>query len=174
MATNRRELLGGGAAAALSLLPFGSVTSAEAQTTPAGGAAAPSWDEGELAHLLPTSSHNRILIKASFKKPLDASPTLQIGDQRVVGERADSRGAFWQFQAADLRPGTAYQLSLLASDGRALSQPWALSTMPAPDQLPAKLRVLVYSCAGGHDLFKAAHTGVEFLPVAVCRIHLTP
>jgi len=26
--------------------------------------------------------------------------------------------------------------------------------MPAPDVMPGKLRLLVYSCAGGHDLFK--------------------
>jgi hypothetical protein len=167
MATNRRELLGGGAAAALGLLGLDRATSAAEQTAPAAGAAAQDWDEGELAHLLPTSSHDRILIKASFSKPLQATPAMQIGDQRVAGERSDSRGAFWQFQAAGLKPATAYQVSLLASDGRALCQPWRLSTMPAPDALPARLRLLVYSCAGGHDLFRAAHTGVEFLPVAV-------
>lgn len=39
--------------------------------------------------------------------------------------------------------------------------------MPAPDELPSRLRLLVYSCAGGHDIFGAAHTGFEFLPTAV-------
>jgi hypothetical protein len=166
METTRRELLGAGASAALGLLPLGGATTVAAQTAPATNAQ-PTWDDGELEHLLPTSSHNQILIKASFKRPLTAAPTLQIGDQRIAGERSDTRGSFWQFRAADLKPGTPYQLSLLSSEGRALSQPWTLSTMPAPDDMPTKLRLLVYSCAGGHDLFKLKHTGTEFVPIAV-------
>jgi hypothetical protein len=166
MQTTRRELLGAGASAALGLLPLGG-TAAAAQTASTANAAQPGWDDGELAHLLPTSNHNRILIKASFRKPLVAAPTLQVGDQRVAGERSDTRGLFWQFQAADLKPGTSYQLALNRSDGKALCQPWSLSTMPAPDAMPSKLRLLVYSCAGGHDLFKAAHTGFEFVPAAI-------
>jgi len=165
--TTRRELLGAGASAALGLLPLGVVTDALAQSVPATNLNQPAWDDGEVAHLLPTSSHNQILIKASFKKPLTAAPILQVGDQRITGERTDTRGSFWQFRAADLKPGTAYQLSLSSSDGRVLSQPWTLSTMPAPDDMPTKLRVLIYSCAGGHDLFKSAHTGFEFVPAAV-------
>jgi hypothetical protein len=39
--------------------------------------------------------------------------------------------------------------------------------MPAPDGIPNKLRLLIYSCARGHDLFSTAHTGVEFLSVAI-------
>jgi hypothetical protein len=167
METTRRELLGAGASAALGLLPLGGATTAAAQPAPVTNATQPVWDDGELAHLLPTSSHNQILIKASFKKPLTAAPTLQIGDQRITGERSDTWGSFWQFRAADLKPGTPYQLSLSSSDGRALSQPWTLSTMPGPDDMPTKLRLLVYSCAGGHDLFKLNHTGVEFVPAAV-------
>jgi hypothetical protein len=166
METTRRELLGAGAA--LGLLPLAN-NMAVAQTASTTNAAQQDWDGGELAHLLPTSNHNRILIKASFKKPLDAAPILQVGDQRVVGQRTDTRGSFWQFQASDLKPGTSYQLSLTSADGIALSQPWTLSTMPAPEEMPSKLRLLVYSCAGGHDIFKAAHTGFEFLPVAVRR-----
>ena len=89
------------------------------------------------------TDHDRILIKTSFKKPLDAAPILQVGDQRVSGLRSDTRGLFWQFHAADLKPGTSYELSLTSSDGRSLSQPWMLSTMPAPDELPSKLRPLI-------------------------------
>ncbi len=168
MTTTRREVLGAGASAALGLLPFVNTTGAFAQTSRAGGTSTlPAWDEGELAHVLPTSSHNRILIKASFKKQLEAAPTLQIGDQRISGLRSDTRGSFWQFHAGDLKPGTSYKLSLTSSDGRSLCQPWTLSTMPAPDELPSKFRLLIYSCAGGHDLFGIAHTGFEFLPAAV-------
>lgn len=168
MTATRREFLGVGASAAIGLLPLGEATPVAAQTAAGGGIAAqPTWDDGELAHLLPTSSHDRILVKASFKKPLEGAPVLRVGDQRVVGERSDTRGSFWQFNAADLKPGTPYQLSLVSSDGRVLSQPWTLATMPAPDNMPAKLRLVVYSCAGGHDIFKLSHTGVEFVPIAV-------
>jgi hypothetical protein len=168
MTATRREFLGVGASAALGLLPLGETTPVAAQTAAGGGISArPTWDDGELAHLLPTSSHDRILVKASFKKPLEAAPILRVGDKRVVGERSDTRGSFWQFNAADLKPGTPYQLSLSSSDGRVLSQPWTLATMPAPDDMPKKLRLVVYSCAGGHDIFKLSHTGVEFVPIAV-------
>src|SRR3984957_3944309 len=167
MATTRRELLSAGASAALGLSPLGN-TAVFAQASSSGGApAAQGWDDGELAHVLPTSSHDRILVKASFKKPLEGTPTLRIGDQRIAGVRSDTRGSFWQFHAGDLKPATAYQLALASSDGRNLCQPWTLSTMPAPDETPGKFRLLIYSCAGGHDLFNTAHTGFEFLPTAV-------
>src|SRR6202048_4058891 len=135
MATTRRELLGAGASAALGLFPWAGTTPAFAQSSQASGApSSVSWDDGELAHLLPTSSHDRILIKTSFKKPLDAAPILQVGDQRIAGLRSDTRGAFWQFHAGDLKPGTSYELSLTSSAGRSLCQPWKLSTMPGPDE----------------------------------------
>jgi hypothetical protein len=152
----------------LGLLPLRGITTTVAQTAPAVGTATQqTWDDGEVAHVLPTASHNQILVKVSFKRPLEVAPALQVGEQRIVGERSDTHGAFWQFHAADLKSGTPYRISLSSSDGRALCQPWTLSTMPAPDELPSKLRLLVYSCAGGHDLFRSAHTGFEFLPVAV-------
>ena len=168
MPTTRRELLGVGASAALGLLTLSKTSNLVAQ--PSQTVMTPSvqdWDDGELAHLLPTSSHDRILIKASFKKQLDGTPVLQVGDHSIYGLRSDTRGSFWQFHAGDLKPGTAYKLSLISSDGRSLCQPWTLSTMPAPDELPSKLRLLIYSCAGGHDLFGEAHTGFEFLPASV-------
>lgn len=168
MEKTRRELLGAGASAALGLLPLGG-NRAAAQTAATTNTVPQGWDDGEVAHLLPTSNYNRILVKASFKNPLDGAPNLQVGDQRVVGQRSDTRGSFWQFQAADLKPATTYQLSLTSTGGRALCQPWTLSTMPAPEEMPSRLRLLVYSCAGGHDIFRSAHTGFEFLPVAVRR-----
>jgi hypothetical protein len=168
MTTTRRELLGAGASAALGLFPWGNTTPVLAQTSLAGETAkSQAWDDGDLAHVLPTSSHDRILIKTSFKKPLDAAPILQVGEHRISGLRSDTRGSFWQFHPGDLKPGTPYELSLTSADGRSLCQPWTLSTMPAPDESPSKLRLLIYSCAGGHDLFSSAHTGFEFLPAAV-------
>src|SRR3954447_24903759 len=164
----RREILAAGALVAGGALSLGGTRSSIAQTaTAAPSPAQQGWDEGDLAHLLPTSSHERILLKTSFKRPLETAPVLRVGDQRVVGVRSDTRGFFWQFQAADLRPGTPHQLSLAASDGRPLCEPWTLSTLPAPDERPSRLRVLVFSCAGGHDIFAQAHTNFEFLPAAI-------
>ena len=154
MATTRRELLGAGASAAFGLFPLSGVSGAVAQVVQGGaGLTQHSWDAGELVHVLPTSSHDRILLKTSFKGRLEAPPNLQIGDQRVIGQHTDTGGSFWQFHAADLKAGTTYRLSLASSDGRSLCEPWTLSTMPAPDELPSRLRLLVYSCAGGHDIF---------------------
>jgi hypothetical protein len=168
MDTTRRELLGAGASAAIGLVPLGKTSEVFAQASTSSETPAPrNWDDGDLAHLLPTSSHDCILIKASFKKPLEAAPILQVGDKRVSGVRSDTRGSFWQFHAAELRPGKSYELSLVSSDGHSLCQPWTLSTMPAPYELPSKLRILIYSCAGGHDLFSAANTGFGFLPAVV-------
>src|SRR5438477_12929961 len=68
MGTTRRELLGAGASAALGLLPWGSATPLLAQASPVReNAAVQTWDDGDLAHVLPTSSHDRILLKTSFK-----------------------------------------------------------------------------------------------------------
>src|SRR5262249_46269674 len=118
------------------------------------------WDHGDIGPLLPTASHNRILIKASFRTPLPEAPTLRIGGSSVRGRMTDTRGEFWQFHAADLKPGRPYMLALSGSRGRALCEPWSLATFPRPDERPQSLRVLLYTCAGGHEAF-------EFLPAAV-------
>jgi hypothetical protein len=36
------------------------------------------WDRGQVLHLLPTVSDTRVLIKASFIRPLADAPTLRI------------------------------------------------------------------------------------------------
>ena len=66
----------------------------------------------------------------------------------------------WAFHATGLTPARRYALSLQTSTGRSLCQPWDLSTFPSPDARPDKLRVLFYTCAGGHE-------GLAFLPFAV-------
>jgi hypothetical protein len=91
MTTTRRELLGAGASAALGLLPWGNTAPVLAQASPARETpGAQTWEDGDLAHVLPTSSHDRILIKTSFKKPLDATPILQVGENRISGLRSDT------------------------------------------------------------------------------------
>ena len=129
------------------------------------------WDQGKLLHLLPTVSHDRILIKASFSAALAGAPELHAGAQRVRGRKNSTVGDFWQFDVGGLKPQTAYRLSLTGSDGRPLCEPWPLSTFPAPDAKPSRLRLLIYTCAGGHDaLNEGQPTGkTVFLPAAVRR-----
>jgi hypothetical protein len=98
-----------------------------------------------LRHLLPAATHERFLIKASYHAPVRRAPELRVGDRRVMGHRTDSDGQFWLFDVPGLRPDTAYSLRL---DG---GEPWTLRTFAPPDATVERFRLLVYTCAGGHD-----------------------
>jgi len=144
---DRRRFLSGTAgamgAAFFGRFPLGAM--AEQGAPPA----ALGWDAGRVRHLLPTVSDSRILLKVSFDRALSAAPTLRIGAGAVVGRMNDTAGEHWQFYAADLGPARRYTLSLQAADGRALCEPWPLSTFPSPDARPERFRMLFFTCAGG-------------------------
>ena len=151
---NRRDFLRATAAAPLlAALPPELLAQTSLQTP--GGF----WDQGAVRHLLPTVSDKQILIKASFAGPLGAPPLLLVDKQSTIGRMTDTNGEFWQFHATNLEPGRTYTLNLVAGDGTRLCAPWTLATFPDPDVRPEKLRVLFYTCAGGHE-------GLTFLPVA--------
>jgi hypothetical protein len=116
---NRRDFLRGSgvAAAAASLALPADLMAASAQPAPARG-----WDAGSVQHLLPTVSDSRMLIKASFRTPLMEAPTLHIGGTAVRGRMTDTRGAFWQFHAVDLKPGRPYMLALSVVPCRPIRQ----------------------------------------------------
>jgi hypothetical protein len=122
------------------------------------------WDAGSVVHLLPTVNHNRILLKASFDHSLSASPRLRVADKFYAGQRTDARGQFWAFDAIGLEPSRVHELQLLNAAGRRLCAPWTLKTFPAPSEQPHRLRVLIYTCAGGHGVLKS---GLRFLPSMV-------
>jgi len=144
---NRRTFLTGSAGAAiLASLPADRLAIADADQ-----ARARDWDAGRVGHLLPTVSDTRLLIKVSFTQPLAAAPTLKVGTTSVRGRANDTQGEFWQFHATGLRPDHRYRLSLVAAGGAALCEPWDLSTFPARDARPDRVRVLFFTCAGGHD-----------------------
>jgi hypothetical protein len=113
------------------------------------------WDSGLVQHLLPAVNESRFLIKASFTRALSDRPVLNIQNgsrtQSIDGHQNDSIGQFWQFHVTDLQPETEYQLSLQDAAGNRLCEPWPLSTFPAPEQNPEKVRVLFYTCAGGPE-----------------------
>ncbi len=127
------------------------------------GSTTAAWDGGKLRHLLPTVSDREMLIKASFDAPLGAAPVLRAGSQRVAGRMTDTRGEHWQFHVKSLEPGRRYRLSLVAggkSGGKPLCEPWELATFPAPDARPDHVRLLTFTCAGGHEQ-------LTFLPAAI-------
>jgi hypothetical protein len=165
--STRRDFLIGAAAAGIASIgsPLIGAVSASAQ-----GAASGEWDPGQLSHLLPTASHERLLIKASFARPLADTPVLDIAGRkghRVRGQMTDTRGEFWLFDAPDLRPATTYRLRLRSAAGRSLCEPWNISTFPAPDARPDQLRLLIYTCAGGHDALTPLDGKTRYLPAAV-------
>ncbi|GGC95276.1 hypothetical protein GCM10011396_48300 [Undibacterium terreum] len=109
------------------------------------------WDAGQVAHLIPTASHDRLLIKVSFTAALVAVPLLSINGKRIAGEKTDLEGRFWRFDARALTPSTEYQLRILDAKGKPLCDAWPLRTFPAPDAAPQRMRILAYTCAGGCD-----------------------
>jgi hypothetical protein len=114
-------------------------------------AAATDWDAGELVHVIPAVSHDRLLVKASFIRPLLQAPHLKIGMQSVRGTPSGTSSRFWRFEATGLAPATTYTLQLTDADGATLCDPWPLSTFPAPDARVDRLRVLAFTCGGGYD-----------------------
>jgi len=149
MATRREFVLGAAAATLPRLITTGI-------GGPASAAEGPSprekdWDQGDVQHMIPTASHDRFLIKVSFTQAQEAAPELEVGPTRVRGQSNAAAGDFWQFDVTALSPATSYQLSLVSANGRALCEPWSLSTFPAPDATPERLRLMIYTCGGGHD-----------------------
>jgi hypothetical protein len=118
------------------------------------------WDAGKVRHILPQVSATGLLVKTSFGEPLVDEPSLRVGDTTVRGRMSDTHGEYCQFYVADLQPGRRYTLSLFGKSGRALCQPWELSTFPGRDERPEHVRILFFTCAGGHEALK-------FLPSAV-------
>jgi hypothetical protein len=150
---NRREFLVSGILA--------SASSARSQSD--------SWQAGLVELLLPTASHNRILLKASFRDVHTRPPLLRVGKRSVVGRRNDTGGRFWSFDAPDLAPGEPYRLEILDARNRALCDPWTVKTFPAPDSDPEKFRLLVYTCAGGDERLVGRNGKHNFLQIALRR-----
>jgi hypothetical protein len=169
MATRRDFMLG--AAAATLPRPISSGIGGPASAAEATAPQEENWDQGEVQHLIPTVSHDRLLIKASFTQAQEAAPELTVGAVRVRGQANTAAGDFWQFDVTGLSPSTPYKLSLTGAGGRALCEPWSLSTFPAPDATPDRLRLMIYTCGGGHDaLNEDLPAGkINWLPSALRR-----
>ncbi len=140
----RRDFLGllGASAGLLALPRF-----ASAQT-------GKDWDAGQLAHVIPTASHERFLIKASFKAALTEPPRLNVDGKPIEGVQTDPDGRFWRFDAQSLQPATQYELRITDRGGVPLSGSWPLKTFPAPDASPERMRMVAFTCAGGMQVLR--------------------
>src|SRR6478736_5784729 len=87
-----------------------------------------SWRAGAVRHLLPTASHDRFLVKASFDRPLSATPVIRAGNRSARSVRLDTAGEFYSFDITNLEPEHTYQLTLHDARGKDLCDPWPLST----------------------------------------------
>ncbi len=76
---------------------------------------------------------------------------LRVGATRVIGQRTDSLGEHWVFNADRLKPATSYELQLYDASRKSLFGPWPLRTLPHPDEPVSRFRLMVYTCAGGHE-----------------------
>ncbi len=108
------------------------------------------WNAGDVRHLLPGVSHNRLLLKASFIRRLAAPPALRAGSLRTSGVPLDTDDQFYAFDLRGLQPERTYQLVLEDAARRPLCDPWPISTFPNPDAQPKNFRLLVFTCTGGH------------------------
>lgn len=122
------------------------------------------WKSGNVAHLLPTANHERFALKTSFIDPLNELPVLHVGNRRTTGRPTDSANQYFSFDIDGLEADVEYPLRLTDGDGDPLCDSWPLRTMPSPDANPEKVRIVAYTCAGGHP-----DDGEWFLPIDVRR-----
>ena len=108
------------------------------------------WDHGSVIHILPAVNHERILLKTSFAEPL-TNPNLNISSTLYPGQKMDTGGYYWCFDAHNLESNTTYQLRLEDNLGSILCDPWPLTTFPALNSSPNNLKILAFTGSGGHD-----------------------
>ncbi len=125
------------------------------------------WWAGSLEHLIPAASHDRFAVKCSFVDSLDFVPVLRIGRRPVAGLVTDSERRFFSFDATGLEPDVEYTLQLVDPSGQPLCDAWPLRTHPRPDAQPESVRLLAYTCAGGHPTIGGDLP--RFLPLDVRR-----
>ena len=128
------------------------------------------WDAGPVEHLLPTASHRRIRLKVSLRESLAAPPMLSVRaagrEQRTPGVPTTADGRFFTFDLDGLAPATDYTLQIHRAGGDPLCDAWPLRTFPAPDAEPNRLRLLLFTCAGGPDDLYNFGFFDAFLPIA--------
>lgn len=119
------------------------------------------WDSGSVDLILPTVSDSEILFKIMLSEPQESPPILQIDNRSIHGDMLDTKGIHWQFHIRDLSPLTTYDISLRSAGGKALCETWPVTTFPANDYMPDNFRLLIFTCAGGHQEMGFLQTAVR-------------
>lgn len=136
----------------------------------AGGAvAAPAGPLADLALLLPSASQNGLGLKLWTTTPQADAPRVTIDGAHVQARPLGSRGRVWRYAQGGLAPGRAYRLAVEDASGRAMRAPWTLKTLPAPGQPVDRVRLLIFSCAGGDETYGLTPGRTGFLAMAVRR-----
>jgi phosphodiesterase/alkaline phosphatase D-like protein len=140
---SRRRLLEGATALPLGGLLFGGVA----------------WSAGNspVRALLPSAHHDALAVKLLLDRPPSAPPVLSIDGRPLPGRPAEPDGYAWTFVQRGLKPATAYRLALVDGAGKPLRPDWQLKTLPAPDALPERFRILFFTCAGGDEAAGGFH-----------------
>ncbi|MBD3197287.1 MAG: hypothetical protein GF317_19690 [Candidatus Lokiarchaeota archaeon] len=125
----------------------------------------PNWNHGSVVHILPAASHDRFLIKTSFKTPVQ-NPRLNVSGTLINGTMMDTRGYFWGFDVQGLSSNTSYVMQLLDNIDDSLCDPWPLKTFPNPEADTEHLRLVVFTGSGGHDACRNWY-GMGQMPLAL-------
>ncbi len=75
------------------------------------------WGAGDVVHLLPTVSHDNLLLKASFRTP-QAAVRLLVDGQGQTGRQIDMESRYWSFRVGSLTPDTVVVLMTAHGDVR--------------------------------------------------------
>ncbi len=125
-----------------------------------GSAAAAAWQSTDVRHILPSVSHDRVLLKVSYRGALSRAPRLRTAGRDTPGVQTDSRGEFWRFDVGGLKPATEYRIDLPGCET------FPLRTFPEPGARPERLRLLIYTCAGGDERVLDRRGRTQFLSIA--------
>ncbi len=107
-----------------------------------------------MRHILPSATHERFVIKASFHERQGSAPALLVdGATRVAGRMTDSEGEYFAFDVRGLAPDREYALRIVDAAGKAITSEWPLRTFPDPRSSPQRFRLACITCAGGRDEF---------------------
>ena len=129
-------------------------TAITAITAAAAGVAVGIWPRPgpqRVRHILPSVTAESLSLSVSLEKPA-AELLLAVSGQPHRGHQTDTEGRFWSFTVTGLSPATEYSLRLLDGD-TVLQDVWPLKTFPDWDDMPSRLRLMAYTCAGGGDGF---------------------
>jgi len=174
---NRRAFLArtGGVAAAAAAALVTAPASAQAGVPGGGAAGVEGFEAGSVRHILPSATHERFVVKVSFRGPQQAEPVLLVDDLRVPGRMTDTMGECFEFDARGLSADHEYTLRIVDSAGAAVTSTWPLRTFPAPDSRASSFRLACITCAGGPEEFLGPNAGgfpplvPQFQPLRVKR-----